>query len=96
MAEEKKEGEQKKQRTPTAKKRDRQNAAARLRNRSFKSKVHTAIRSFEDAVTKGDKSAMQQTLSDVFSLMDKGVKTGCFKLNKAARTKSRLTAKTAK
>jgi small subunit ribosomal protein S20 len=97
MAEEKKADEKdaKKVRIPSAKKRDKQNLKARLRNRSFKATVKTALRSFEEAVTKGDKSAMQQSLSAVFSLMDKGVKTGCYKLNKAARTKSRLASKLA-
>ena len=98
MAEEKKaadEKNKKKERIPSAKKRDKQNMKARLRNRSFRATVKTALRSFEDAVSKGDKSAMQQSLSAVFSLMDKGVKTGCFKLNKAARTKSRLASKLA-
>jgi len=94
MAEEKKAAEGK-VRIPTAKKRDKQNEKARLRNRSFKAKVKTALRTFDDAVTKGDKAVMQKSLSEVFSLMDKGVKTGCFKLNKASRTKSRLTSKLA-
>lgn len=95
MAEEKKAGDKKLERIPTAKKRDKQNEKARLRNRSFKAKVRTALRSFEDAVTKGDKTVMQKSLSEVFSLMDKGVKTGCFKLNKASRTKSRLASQLA-
>ena len=95
MAEEKKAAEKKVEKVPTAKKRDKQNEKARLRNRSFKAKVRTALRAFDDAVTKGDKAVMQKSLSEVFSLMDKGVKTGCFKLNKASRTKSRLTSKLA-
>ena len=103
MAEEKKAGgapapaaEKKKNgRQTSAQKRDAQSLKARLRNRSFKAKVSTAVRSFEDAVTKGDKTVMKQHLSTLYSLIDKGVKTGVFKQNKAARTKSRLTAKIA-
>lgn len=96
MAEEKKAAapEKKKNgRIPSAKKRDKQSIKANLANRSFKAKVNTAIRSFEDAVSKGDKGQVQERLSAIFSLMDKGVKTRRFKLNKAARTKSRLASK---
>jgi small subunit ribosomal protein S20 len=88
-------GEKKKKngRIPSAKKRDKQSLKARLRNRGFKTSVATAIRSFEEAASKGDKNLMKERLSALYSLMDKGVKTGRYKLNKAARTKSRLTAK---
>jgi small subunit ribosomal protein S20 len=81
-------------RVSSAKKRDKQSLKARLSNRSFKTTVSTAIRSFEEAISKGDQNLTKERLSDLFSLLDKGVKTGRFKLNKAARTKSRLTAKT--
>lgn len=101
MAEEKKAGgasaadKKKNGRQTSAQKRDKQSLKARLRNRSFKATVTTAIRSFEDAVEKGDKAVMKERLSALYSLMDKGVKTGRYKLNKAARTKSRLTVKIA-
>ncbi len=101
MAEEKKAGgapaadKKKNGRQTSAQKRDKQALKARLRNRSFKATVTTAIRSFEDAVAKGDKAVMKERLSALYSLMDKGVKTGRYKLNKAARTKSRLTVKIA-
>lgn len=102
MAEEKKAGgaapakEKKKNgRITSAQKRDKQSLKARLRNRSFKATVTTAIRSFEESVSKGDKTVMRERLDALYSLMDKGVKTGRYKLNKAARTKSRLAAKIA-
>lgn len=79
--------------TPTPLKRDLQNEKKRLRNRAFKSSVRTAVRNFEDALPKGDAAEIKKSLSEVFSLMDKGVKKGIFKLNKASRTKSRLTAR---
>lgn len=84
---------EKKVKRPTALKRDEQHEKRRLRNRTFKSSVRTAIRSFEDTVTKGDSSATQVELSKVYSLMDKGVKKGVFQINKASRTKARLTAR---
>jgi len=64
-----------------------QSAKKNLRNRSFKSKVSTAIHSLEHAVSQGEASTIKTKLSAVFSLMDKGVKTGIIKLNKAARVK---------
>jgi small subunit ribosomal protein S20 len=92
-----KEGEaKKKERIPQANKRDHQNAKKKFANRTFKSEVRTAIRSFEEAVTTKDNSKINSALSIVYSLMDKGVKRGIFKINKAGRTKSRLAAKAAK
>ncbi|MBS0604763.1 MAG: 30S ribosomal protein S20 [Verrucomicrobia bacterium] len=94
MADDKKEnGKGKKPRKPTALKRDEQSLKRNLRNRSFKSKVTTAVRVFEDSVTKKDATGAKAKLSDVYSLMDKGVKKGIYKMNKANRVKSRLNAK---
>ena len=92
MADDKKE-KGKKARKPTAIKRDEQSIKRNLRNRSFRSKVTTAMRGFEDSLTKKDPSGAKAMLSDVFSLMDKGVKKGVYKINKANRVKSRLNAR---
>lgn len=83
-------------RTPSAKKRDIQSLKRQVRNNGFKASVKTAIRSFEQSVTQGDKSAMLQKLNAVYSLLDKGVKTHKFKPNKASRTKSRLMSRVSK
>jgi small subunit ribosomal protein S20 len=91
MAEEKKET---KQRRSSAKKRDIQSLKRQLHNKSFKSQVNSAIRSFQSSLSSGDKTKIQDDLKTVFSLMDKGVKTNIFKQNKAARIKSRLHQKT--
>lgn len=72
---------------PTALKRDLQNERNRIRNKAFRSKVSTAIKSATDAAS----DQIQAKLSDVYSLMDKGVKKGVFKQNKADRFKSRIT-----
>lgn len=93
MAEQKKDAPQKKQRISSAKKRILQSKKARSRNRSFKSEVKTALRFLHEALEKKDKPLMETHLKTVFSLMDKGVKTGVFKLNKASRTKSKLSAR---
>lgn len=91
MAEQKK--EKAKVKRPTALKRDIQSEKRRLRNRSYKSQVRTAIRNFEESLPKGDDKVIADQLKNVSSLMDKGVQKGIFKLNKASRTKSRLAAR---
>lgn len=93
MAEEKK--ETKKERRPSAQKRDLQSEKRRLINRDFKSQVRTAIRDLEDDLPKKDATLNKKHLSEIYSLMDKGVKKGIFKINKANRTKARLAARTA-
>lgn len=83
----------KKVKRPTPLKRDIQNEKRRLINKSFKSQVRTAIRYFEESLPKGEEASIQEKLNHVYSLMDKGVKKGIYKLNKASRTKSRLAAR---
>ena len=80
---------------PTPLKRDLQNEKRRLLNKSFKSTIRTAVRKFDESLPKGDAASIQQELNVVYSMMDKGVKRGIFKLNKASRTKARLAARAA-
>ena len=89
MAQEKKE---KKVKRPSALKRDLQNEKRRLKNRSFRSSVTTAIRSLKESVAKKDSAAVQEKLNEIYSIVDKGVKTGVYKEGKGSRTKSRLAA----
>lgn len=89
MAEEK----AKRTKRPTAVKRNIRNAKRCLINKSFKSSVRTAIRRFDKALVEGDQDLITTSLNAVYSSMDKGVKRGIFKLNKASRVKSRLTAR---
>lgn len=79
--------------SPTPLKRDIQNEKRRLRNKAFKSSLRTAVRQFEEALPKGEDAAIKEYLNNVYSMMDKGVKRGIYKLNKASRTKSRLAAR---
>lgn len=83
----------KKEKRPQAQKRDIQHEKRRLRNKAYKSQVRTAVRDFHAILSKGDEQAIKQALNEVYSLMDKGVKKGIFKLNTASRTKARLTAR---
>lgn len=85
--------EKKKTKRPTAQKRDIRNSKQRLINKVFKSQVRTTMRSFEEALKGNDKEKIQQSLSSVYSMMDKGVKRGIYKHNKAARVKARTTQK---
>lgn len=85
--------EKKKVKRPTAQKRDIQSKKRRLQNRAFKAQVRTAIRQFDESLPKGDAAEIKEKLNKVYSLMDKGVKHGTFKLNKASRTKARLAAR---
>lgn len=83
-----------KQKRPSALKRDMQNEKRRLANRSYRAKVLTAIRSFENSLEQKEPAETVKTkLNTIFSLMDKGVKKGIYKTSKVARTKSRLNAR---
>jgi small subunit ribosomal protein S20 len=93
MAKEATEQKQPKEKRPQANKRDLQSEKRRLRNRVYKSSVKTAVRQFETLLSNGDASSCKESLNQVYSLMDKGVQKGVFKLNKASRTKARLTAR---
>jgi len=86
---------EKKEKIATPLKRNLQNEKRREINKSYKSSVRTAINAFEVAVKGKDSTVIQERLSDVYSMMDKGVKRGIYKLNKASRTKARLTARVA-
>lgn len=88
-----KEAAEKKQKRPTALKRNIQSEKRRVINKSYKSAVRSAYNSFSDSVSSKDTSKIQTSLSTLFSLMDKGVKRGVFKLNKANRTKQRAKLK---
>jgi len=78
---------------PTPLKRDARAEKMRLINKSFKSNVRSTLRSFEEALKTTDKARIQGALNTVYSVMDKGVKRGIFKANKASRLKSRATQK---
>lgn len=81
---------------PSAQKRDLQNQKKRLRNRSHRSEVLTAVRTLTASLSNKEAAPVtKEKLSAIYSLMDKGVKKGVFKANKAARTKSRLAARLA-
>jgi small subunit ribosomal protein S20 len=90
MAKEKE--DKKKVKRPTAQKRDMQHEKRRVQNKSFRARVLTAMRSLETSIAQKESgAALGDKLSAVYSLMDKGVKTGVYTVNKASRVKARLT-----
>ena len=71
-------------------KRMKQNKKHNLHHRSFKSRVRTAIQAFKIAFSSKDIMQMRSSFKIIYSLMDKGVKNGVYKKNKAARTKAQI------
>lgn len=78
---------------PTALKRDLRNEKHRIINKSFKSHARTTMRTFDEALESKDKERIQAALNNIFSVVDRGVKRGIYKPNKAARIKARTTQK---
>ncbi len=73
--------------SPQAKKRIRQNAVRRLRNRYRLSSTRTAIKQLKNAE---GREAAEKLLPRTISLVDRCVKSNIFHKNKAARIKSQL------
>jgi len=82
-----------KQKRPSAQKSLIQSEKRRDQNKMFRSRFKTAIRHFKECVAKKDKETAKVHLSELSSLVDKGVNRGLFKRNKAARTKARMMAR---
>jgi small subunit ribosomal protein S20 len=76
-----------------SKKRARQAEKRRSHNVSMRSMVRTYLKKVVAAIDSGDKNAAQTAYITAVSVMDKSVVKGMFGKNKAARHKSRLSAK---
>lgn len=74
-------------------KRIRTNEAARLRNKSTKSALKTAIRSFRTAAESGDKEKATTALVHASRQLDKAVSKGVIHANQAANKKSAMAHK---
>jgi small subunit ribosomal protein S20 len=92
----KKKEAEKKTKRPTALKRDLQSEKRRLINKSFRSELRTAVRVLDEALEKKEVPAIESAFNKLQAQVDKGVKRGVFKKNKANRTKSRIQAKVSK
>jgi len=71
----------------------------RLRNKYYKTSVRTLIKLFfvnlgtyKTSKSVDDKKKVQELLSSIYSIMDKGTKRNVFPKNKAARKKAKLAA----
>jgi small subunit ribosomal protein S20 len=73
-------------------KRNRTNERRRLRNKSVKSSLHTAVRGFREAIEAGDKDKAAELLSSTSRKLDKAVSKGVIHKNQAANRKSGLAA----
>jgi len=71
-------------------KRNRQNEKRRLRNKSVKSSLKTAIRKFNATVATGDAEAAAVLLRDASRGLDKAVSKGVIHKNQAANRKSAI------
>ena len=77
----------------SAKKRIRQNAKRRSRNRWRKEQIKEAVREFDEALRSGDKAKAAEQLKVVYKRLDKVAAKGTIHKNAAARRKSRLARK---
>ena len=71
-------------------KRIRTNEKARLRNKSIKSSLKTAIRRFREAAAAGEKDRAQSELLAATRALDKAVSKGVIHRNQAANRKSAM------
>ncbi|MGE2733171.1 30S ribosomal protein S20 [Mycolicibacterium vaccae] len=71
-------------------KRNRTNERRRLRNKSVKSSLHTAVRGFRQAVEAGDKDKAGELLVATSRKLDKAASKGVIHKNQAANRKSAL------
>ena len=71
-------------------KRNRTNEAARLRNKSAKSAIKTAVRHFREAADSGDRDAALAALNAAARKLDKAASNGVIHSNQAANKKSAM------
>ena len=77
----------------SAKKRARQAVRRRDHNASFKSRFRTYLKKVIAAIESGDKEAATASFKETQPIIDKMVSKGIIHKNKAARHKSRLSAR---
>ena len=80
-------------RLASGRKRARQDVKLNAHNTSLRSKFRTAIKNVQKAVLTGDKSKATELYKSAQSVIDSIADKGLFHKNKAARHKSRLSAK---
>lgn len=76
-------------------KRIKTNEKARLRNKSVKSSLKTAIRKYREAADSGDVAAATTLMRDASKALDKAASKGVIHANQAANRKSAMAKKVA-
>ncbi len=71
-------------------KRIRTNEAARLRNKSVRSSLKTAVRRFREAADAGNREAAVEALGTASRVLDKAASKGVIHANQAANKKSAM------
>ena len=74
-------------------KRNKQNEKRRLRNKSVKSSLKTAIRKFQAAAANGDTETATALMRDASRRLDKAASKGVIHKNQAANRKSAIARK---
>jgi len=77
----------------SAAKKAHHDAAVRLRNRSNRSSMKTAVKRFLSVIASGDKTAALALLPTTIGVVDRACRKGVMHKNAANRHKSRLTQK---
>ena len=80
-------------RLASGRKRVRQDTKINAANSSLRSKYRTAVKNVEKAVVAGDKTKAAELFGKMQAIVDSISDKGIFHKNKAARDKSRLSAK---
>ena len=80
-------------RLASGRKRARQDVKLNAANSSLRSKYRTAVKNVEKAVVAGDKAKATELFAKMQAVVDTIADKGIFHNNKAARDKSRLSAK---
>jgi small subunit ribosomal protein S20 len=80
-------------RIASGRKRARQDVHLNAANTALRSKFRTAVKNVQKAVTAGDKGKAAELFKAAQSVIDSVADKGIFHKNKAARHKSRLSAK---
>ncbi|MBI1350136.1 MAG: 30S ribosomal protein S20 [Actinomycetales bacterium] len=76
-------------------KRNRTNEKARLRNKSVKSSLKTAVRRFHEAADAGEAAQAQELAREATKALDKAASKGVIHANQAANRKSAIAKKAA-
>jgi small subunit ribosomal protein S20 len=77
----------------SALKRARQTEKRTARNRANRSRLRSALRELRESLSKGDKTAAEQSYRQTVSALDKAIQKGVLHENTAARYKSRLSVR---